>query len=284
MNRKIPEYLVMKATNTKLLVFVTLFSLVFINVYTPFEYSTWFHTSSSTLQFVYSTITIIGAVIILMLSRILLYYVNKRNAITHLQYYFWLIGEIILIAIAYTAFNAFILHDPRDFYAIFQRAIIFIPLILFIPYIVSYLYFALKEKDSKIHDMLNKEKESTSTSDKEPDGIIHFKDEKDMLKLSVKQNYVFYLEAADNYVDIYYLNKNTISKCMLRNSLKSLEDQLAEYNFIRCHRSFIVNLNKVKVIHKEKDGLFLNLDQEGIEDIPISKTYAEDIMRLFSQL
>jgi len=51
MLKRIPEYLAKKSTNINLLVFVFIFSMVFVNVYTPFEYSTWFNSSSDTLNF-----------------------------------------------------------------------------------------------------------------------------------------------------------------------------------------------------------------------------------------
>ncbi|MBO4581768.1 MAG: response regulator transcription factor [Bacteroidales bacterium] len=284
MNRKIPDYLTSKAVNCKLLIFVTVFSIVFVNIYTPFEYSTWFNTNSSTWRLIYTIIAIIGGVVLLTASRIIMYYTHQKNAISILQYCIWIIAEILLIATVYTLFNCFVLNDSRDFSDIFQRSVSFIPLILFIPYTVSYLYFALKERERKINDLLTEQKDNAPRAKTESDKTILFKDEKDTLKLSVKQTYVYFLEAADNYINIYYLNKNKLSKCILRNTLKNMEEQLKCYGFIRCHRSYMVNLNKIKLIHKEKDGLFINLDLEGIDDIPISKTYAEDILQMFSQL
>ncbi|MBP5413198.1 MAG: response regulator transcription factor [Bacteroidales bacterium] len=283
MSKKIPEYLISKAVNCKLLIFVTLFSIVFVNVYTPFEYSTWFNTSSSTLRIIYAVAATIAGVSILAVSRIIMHYVYKKNTLTILQYCIWIVAEIVLIASVYSLFSCFLLDDSREYSDVFQRSITFIALILFIPYTVSYLYFALKDKENKIDDLLTQQKEGTPPAEKEFDGIILFKDEKDTLKLSVKQDCVYFLEAADNYVNIYYLNKNKLNKCMLRNTLKNLEEQLKDKGFIRCHRSYMVNINKIKLIQKEKEGLFINLDLEEADNIPISKTYAEDILQMFSQ-
>ena len=62
---------------------------------------------------------------------------------------------------------------------------------------------------------------------------------------------------------------------------KKFEESLTEFGLIRCHRSFIVNIEKVKVLRKEKEGLFIDLGQEDIIDIPVSKTYSDKIMELF---
>ena len=303
MNRKLPEYLLKLNTNVKMLAFVTAFSFVFIFVYTPFEPSRWFSTSSNAMQFVYSAITILGGVAILAASRFILFLTNrslakKERPISTLQYDFWLFAEILLIALAYTIFNDFILHDARDFQQIFQRAILFIPLILFIPYTVSYLYFALKDKDLAIKSLLAKEEknevrnEVPETTEPTPDkpkskstannGVINFVDEKGNLQLSIKQDYVYYIVSADNYVNIYYQNKGKIAHTLVRTTLKNLEENLEPYGFVRCHRSYLVNLKKVKIVRKDRDGFFIDLDVNGIAPIPISKTYVEQMMKVFS--
>ena len=51
---------------------------------------------------------------------------------------------------------------------------------------------------------------------------------------------------------------------------------------VRCHRSYIVNLDRVKVLRKTKDGIFLELDALQTPDIPVSKTYYEKVMKKFS--
>jgi DNA-binding LytR/AlgR family response regulator len=68
---------------------------------------------------------------------------------------------------------------------------------------------------------------------------------------------------------------------MLRNSLKTLDIGFLNTSMIRCHRSFIVNFDKVKILRKEKEGIYLVLDQENIPDIPVSKTYVERVMSNF---
>jgi DNA-binding LytR/AlgR family response regulator len=45
----------------------------------------------------------------------------------------------------------------------------------------------------------------------------------------------------------------------------------------------MVNFEKVKVIRKDKDGLKLGLDNPGIMDIPVSKTYVNSVMQTFSK-
>ncbi len=289
MNKKLPEYLLKLNTNLEMLAFVAVFSFVFICVYTPFESSNWFNTSSSSRQFLYSAIAILGGVAILSLGRFLLFIISKKATITILQYSFWLCVEILFIAIIYSVFNVLILNDSRGFPQVFRRAILFVPLILFIPYTVSFLYFAFKDRDVKLRalrketaDSVIGSPDSESVQQKPANDVIHFVDEKGALKLSIQSDFVLYVLSADNYVSIYYQNKGKIIHTMVRTTLKSLEEKLEPYGFVRCHRSYLVNVNKVKIVRKEREGFFIDLDMDGIGDIPISKTYAEKMMKVFS--
>ena len=69
---------------------------------------------------------------------------------------------------------------------------------------------------------------------------------------------------------------------MVRTTLKSLEEALHSQGFMRCHRSYLINVKKIKIVRKERDGFYIDLDQDGIGDIPISKTYADEILKIFA--
>ena len=112
--------------------------------------------------------------------------------------------------------------------------------------------------------------------------MLNFLDEKRELKLSVRSDQVLWIEAADNYVKIHYQHKGRIAAFMVRNTLKTLENDFASTSLVRCNRSTIVNFDKVKILRKEKDGIFLAFDQELVPDFPVSRTYAEKVLSRFS--
>ncbi len=105
--------------------------------------------------------------------------------------------------------------------------------------------------------------------------MIHFKGEKGQLKISLKNHDIIYIKSADNYVFIYYHDKSKISKYLLRNTLSKLENELRDSGIIRCHRSYMVNIDAVKIIRNEKDGLKLELETDDKLIIPVSKTFQE---------
>jgi DNA-binding LytR/AlgR family response regulator len=62
-----------------------------------------------------------------------------------------------------------------------------------------------------------------------------------------------------------------------------MEESFSGTEIVRCHRSYIVNFEKVKVIRKDKDGLKLEFDNPTMADIPVSKTYVNTVMQTFSK-
>jgi DNA-binding LytR/AlgR family response regulator len=65
--------------------------------------------------------------------------------------------------------------------------------------------------------------------------------------------------------------------------MKRMEEAFAGTGIIRCHRSYMVNFEKVKVIRRENEGLNLELDLPDVIDIPLSKTYADNVMQSFAK-
>jgi len=69
---------------------------------------------------------------------------------------------------------------------------------------------------------------------------------------------------------------------MIRSTLLSIENDFADTSLVRCNRSTIVNFDKVKVLRKEQEGIFLSLDIESVPDIPVTKKYTGAVLSRFS--
>lgn len=98
---------------------------------------------------------------------------------------------------------------------------------------------------------------------------------KDKIELSTEQ--VLYIESADNYSDIIYKEGKERKKQLIRSSLKRMEAQISDANIIRCHRTFIVNLGKVKSIEGNAAGYRLYLyDTDDV--VPVSRNYGSSVV------
>ncbi len=218
---------------------------------------------------------LLTGVLVVVLSRIILFHWGKRHAITVRAYAIWIVLEIFFMSLFYTIYTL-VLNPEREYMEVFNDSAVNTSLVLLLPYSVLHLYFSYKEKERQLRLL-----EENQTEAAVRQSVFSFYDEKNELRLSVKRSNLLYLESADNYVCIWYLNKGQLTKFMLRNSLKAIEESLADTNVLRCHRSFMVNFDQVKVIRREKEGVYLELGIEKVPDIPISKTYSEKVTRWF---
>lgn len=111
--------------------------------------------------------------------------------------------------------------------------------------------------------------------------IINFFDEKDELQLSLRLDHIYFIESAENYVNIYYRNKENTERFTLRSSLKKQQEKLEKYGFIRCHRSYLVNFDNILLLRKDKNGPYLDFGAPNLPQIPVSKTYLDAVTAYF---
>lgn len=275
--KPIPSYLNEKQNIIRLVLFTSLFALVFINAYSPFGADMWYNVTRLEF-FTYSSLSILTGVLVVVISRILMYYYSKKHSILLWQYLVWIAAEILSMALAYALFEKLILKDARLFIDLLKNSSRNTALVLLLPYSISWLYFSWRDKKEQIERMEDFPPFSENTRN-----MIPFYDDKGVLKFSIKKENLLYLESAENYVNICYLNKGKVSKYLLRDTLKKIEESLSGTEIVRCHRSYIVNFEKVKVIRKDKDGLKLEFDDPYVTDIPVSKTYVNAVMQTFSK-
>jgi hypothetical protein len=275
--KPIPPYLNEKKNIIRLVVFTSVFALVFINAYSPFGADQWYNVTRLEF-FTYSSLTILVGVLVVVISRIVMYHVSKKHAINLWQYLVWIFAEVFSMAAAYAAFEKLFLKDGRLFVDLLKNSARNTALVLLLPYSVLWLYFSWRDKKEQIDRLAEFPSSSENTRN-----MLAFYDDKGILKFSIKKENLLYLESAENYVNICYLNHGKISKYLLRDTLKKIEETFAGTEIIRCHRSYMVNFEKVKVIRKDKDGLKLEFDNPSVTDIPVSKTYVNAVMQTFSK-
>jgi len=270
-----------KKNSIKMILFTALFALLFINLFQPFGSRSWYSGISDIKYFAFSSLIILTGMLVVVISRVILTAYSKKRDVLYWQYALWILCEIVAMAIFYTLFSRLFPKDgvERELSALFRQSVINTALVLLLPYTISWLYFSWKEK-SVLLEHIGQGK----TADVTMKMLVAFPDEKGDLKISVMLENLLYIESADNYATIYYLNKSKQSHYLLRNSLKWMEDHLTrDTPLVRCHRSYIVNMDKVKILKKVKGGIVLELDEEETPDIPVSKTYYESFMQKFSQ-
>ncbi|MBW6489928.1 MAG: LytTR family transcriptional regulator [Lentimicrobium sp.] len=272
----IPAYLLEKGNIIKLILFTAAFALVFINVYAPFGVNVWFNVTRWTLL-LYSSIIILTGVLVIVISRIIMYKTRRIIRLKIWQYLVWVMAEVFFMGLFYTLYQKYILDDSIFFPDLLVISVQNTALVILLPYSVTWLYFSWIENKRKLEQIKDPQNYETAR------GMIHFNDERGTLRFSVKADHLIYLEAADNYIYINYLDNGRPVRRMLRNNLKRLGEELTNTPVVRCHRSYMVNSSMVKLIRREKDGLWLELDLPEVLSLPVSKTFVNDVMTVFAK-
>ncbi|MCX7986575.1 MAG: LytTR family transcriptional regulator [Bacteroidales bacterium] len=276
LDQPIPSYLLKKRNIVRLIIYTSLFALFFINFYAPFGVKLWFSVTKWQLL-LYSSLIILTGVIVVVISRMIMYSLYKGKSLSYLKYFIWIAAEVFFMALFYVLFELIFLHDKRNFFELLKVSVQNTALVLLLPYAVLWLYFSYEDKKEYIENL----NETASLKNEISNKLIPFHDEKGVLRISVKLENLLYIEANDNYVNIHHLVQGRSESFLLRNSLKRLESSLRRLGVVRCHRSYLVNFSKVRIIYKNSSGLVIELDTTDQIQIPVSKNYSENVVRQF---
>lgn len=93
--------------------------------------------------------------------------------------------------------------------------------------------------------------------------------------IPIPYNDIVYLEAKDKKTKVYSKEITGFHK----NCLHEFEYILPKNSFIRCHRSFIVNVNRIKAIYPDTHSTFI-LVMDNHERVPVSQSYSSYFRRL----
>lgn len=89
--------------------------------------------------------------------------------------------------------------------------------------------------------------------------------------IKVHYSDILWVEAYDNYSFIVTADQ----KYLVSSTLKDMEQKLPSQNFVRVHRSYIANLDKIEAL-EENSVVF------GKGDVPIGKSYKKTLMSRFN--
>lgn len=276
-----PHFLTQKRSIVLFLICVAFFATTFVAIYRPLGVMRLSDSLSRLHLPVYTIIVVATGFIILMVSRILLYQFQKHRTMRIPGYVLWILVEIAVFTFALSLLaNGINMRQDISFVQLMTRIFLDVVGILLVPYIISILIFLLDEKKQEInalHAMMpTGEQESTLTGD-----TVNFFDRGGRLVFATKKSNVLYIEASDNYTNIHYINDDHEDCFILHNSMKNVEGAYSGIGMLRCHRGYLVNLENIKLIRKEKDGMVIELTQSN-KTIPVSKTYVNKVAHSFA--
>ncbi len=285
LNDKIPSYLLGKYQLIGTVTFSVLFALVFLNIYIPYSETAWFGLADSD-TFLRTGMFVLLSVITLIASRMLMYQSKKEFDMHYWMYLSWCALEIIAISCIYIGFTKNLeIETFETRWDIFLKVMPYSTISLGIPYLISGMYFAIIDKNNTIR-LMSYENVVTDEPEK-PEAPLHkitLFDNSGALKLSLNLENLYYIESDDNYIKVWYTDsKEDLKQYMLRCRLKTVEESFKGSGLVRCNRKYIVNINRVATLRKESDGYVLDLENEAIPPLPVTKTYTDIVLRYFTE-
>ncbi|MBE9467535.1 MAG: LytTR family transcriptional regulator [Bacteroidetes bacterium] len=117
-------------------------------------------------------------------------------------------------------------------------------------------------------------------SKQQKEKFINFESDYKKDKLIIKLDSLILIKSADNYIEVYYESDDLVKKQMIRTTLQKAELVINEYDFVvRCHRAFIVNINRIAEIQGNSQGyklFFKNIEFPAI----VSQKYIQEFSKL----
>jgi DNA-binding LytR/AlgR family response regulator len=92
-----------------------------------------------------------------------------------------------------------------------------------------------------------------------------------LVKITIKD--ISHVESMKDYVKIFLTT--AVKPILTKSTLKGIEEKLPSKNFMRVHKSFIVNIDKIESIRSQNITI-------GTHHVPVSDVHLEGLMRILS--
>ena len=249
-------------------------SYLLLIIYQPFGTSEFVHPHKNLLLFPYAIATTFSLCTINLLSRR-----NKEN---------WTIGlelvKVLLVLLSTSVlscfYNTFVINKISLAFGNFVSMFVFtaaLGLPVSAIYLLGrYIYFRKRSEPA----VINNEHHFAAApvfDIKDDHTGLHIVADNGNFHLRMRQEDFVYAEAVDNYCFIHFYKEGIIHKEIIRIPLTRLLDQVQTHMIKRIHRSFVVNLEKVRKYKGNAAGYKLSLNDIDNE-LMISRSYVDSII------
>jgi hypothetical protein len=266
----------------------SLITFLVLVLFKPFEFDTFPIDLLLIWSFIFATIiglTVLSSVsaLIKLLGRSIEENWNVKNEI--------LLFLFVLAMISLVIFALFLMLNPTvNKFDLFSLVVMRTLAISLFPVLILVLYEQndhqrIKRRQAEILNrelLVKKDPIHKKISDSTlPERIVLVAENK-KIALQVTPASLCFVKSEGNYVEVFYYQNQKIQKELIRNSLKSIEDQLSAYDFFRCHNRFLINLHHIQKVEGNARNFELELANFE-EKIPVSRSKSEMLLQLFKQ-
>lgn len=254
-----------------LVVVVFVFSMIFLNVFQPFNIARWY-SDSGIIKFLRLTSYGFVIALVFLFTQFPLRRIFRIEQFTVKTYLVWLTIEIMLINLIYIILYG---NPIGNFKNDILFSLKYTLMSIWLPYTFAILIILFRKNRAEISSLKSVLPKPAA------DNLIVFKDENNKIKFSVLAKDLLLIESTDNYVSVFYYLDNKVQRTLLRNTLKNLGDMLRQNTIVRCHRSFMVNPANVEFMQKNGKRLTLKIKHYE-KQIPVSENYSSPFLAFLS--
>lgn len=196
----------------------------------------------------------------------------------------FLLWIIFIIGAGNALYSTFIFNDPFNwhYFLSFQA---FTVLVALLPVSINVMVMQLVLTRKNLKEALKISDNMNHKTRLEPETATLITLRSDNLKesLTIPAKSLLYITAADNYIEVHFLEEGVAQKKLLRNTLRNAKEELRSHPlFYRCHRAWIVNLDRVHAVTGNSQGYRLLLN--GTDTIiPVSRNLNAEISARLSK-
>jgi len=218
----------------------------------------------------------------LVLSRTIIYFVNRGHKLSPAGLAIWIVIELILcVSVMTLVLWALSGGGKVELASLVGTIVLGFVGVLLVPYIITYLTCRMHETHDELMRLRQMQTQQNALTQHPSDTNINFYSKGGRMAFSTKMNNILYIEAADNYVNIHYISGEKEETFILFNSMKNIEKNFSGTCLMRCHRGYMVNAENVKLMRKDGMGLLLELNRCD-KVVPVSKNFAGPITQYFA--
>lgn len=261
------------------------FVFIFLLLFQPFGISEWKIENKPLVLAGYGAITFLAVLFnAIVIERLIRSWFAEKNW-TVWKEILWSLWNILLIGTLNLLYSKWQMNFKLTFIAFFAYQWITL-LIGLIPtaLITLWNHNRLQKKSLEEALMLNKviNAEPLSPIKVHSNIILSGDNAKESVELDPQQ--IWYMEAADNYVEVVWFSGTEVKKKLMRTTLKKMEEQLAGESYLfRCHRSYLVNLRKVTSFTGNSQGYKLVFEGNTFM-VPVSRSLNDMIRQKMEAL
>lgn len=249
-----------------------------INAFVLIVKPSWFYNENDANLIIigFGVISLIGFLLTVGLTRILKPgFLDDENWTIKKQliHYIVIVCVISVPSFYYAVIINFVDNNWSGFWFIYVRSII--------PPLIPVIAFALAKHHIDLTKNLKEALEISNSLSGSSFNTSSVLKENELLigKFKCNADKVLYFESDNNCVNIVCLQNGKAIQKQVRITLKNVEEQIIDNSsFMRVHRAFIINLNYVKGVSGNAQGLKVKLDH-ATDKISVSRSYINDFRK-----